>query len=109
MTKAPRGGDKSPQGDVFPTIPARFVEELLGRVDLSPEARAACLAEAGIPEDALSNPRFRSSAAQFSSLYLAARRAGQDELFGYFERKVPPGSYASLVRILTRCSDVAAG
>ena len=41
-------------------------------------------------------------------VHAALSRALDDELFGYFARPVPRGTFATLVRLLTGCADVRA-
>src|SRR5262245_10898524 len=89
---------------VRPTIPARYLAELLARTGL--DARRT-LAAAGIPGDAWAVPRFRASVEQFERLYSVARRAAGDELFGYLAQPVPPGTYALAMRLATGSRDLA--
>lgn len=74
---------------VRPTIPARYVEEILAR---TPD-RERILARAAIPAGA------RISVEQFERLHRELRRAG-DEMFGYLASPVPSGAYAALMHLL---------
>jgi AraC-like DNA-binding protein len=67
----------------------------------------AVIAQASLPEDMLDVPQLRLSALQYARLYDVFRRAIDDEVFGFFQRKVPVGAYATLLELLTRCSTVA--
>src|SRR4051794_20485748 len=91
---------------VRPTIPIAYVADVAQRCG----ARAAvsrALADAAIAPGALSS-RLRISIAQLERFHASLSRALDDELFGYFARPVPRGSYATLVRLLTGCADVTA-
>lgn len=92
---------------VRPTIPVRYLIEMGARSGASAPNIAAALAESGLPGGALRMRRLRISIAQFETFYDVLRRRIGDELFGYSERPVPPGSYATLVRLLTGCADLS--
>jgi AraC-like DNA-binding protein len=90
-----------------PTIPIRYLAEMAARArPRSAVTRALGMAE--LPHGALVLPRFRASIAQIDTFYRVLARGIDDELFGYFARKVPPGAYATLVRLLTGTTHVAA-
>jgi AraC-like DNA-binding protein len=86
---------------VRPTIPARYLAELLERsgVDVPSALKAA-----GLPPGAHVLPRFRASAEQVVRLYSVVRRMCGDELFGFMRRTVPPGTYAVAMRFATGCA-----
>src|SRR5687767_10558648 len=91
-----------------PTIPLRYLAEMAARSGASRVVIARALERASLPADALDAPRLRASVVQLERYYLALRRAIDDELFGFFARKVPPGAYATLVPLLTGAVDVKA-
>lgn len=91
-----------------PTIPARYAREALDRLPLDDAARTRILRDAGLPALVPRGARRRLTAKQFASVYRGAIRAGSDESLGYAAHATPPGSYAYLVRSLTRCTDLAA-
>jgi AraC-like DNA-binding protein len=88
------------------TIPVRYAAEMMRRPALPPDRVRALLAEAALPEEMLEVPQFRLSVVQFARLHGVVRRALQDELFGFFQRPVPIGAYATLIALITRCSTV---
>ena len=89
-----------------PTIPIRYLAEMAARSGASRAQVSRALAQAGLPNDALRWPRLRVSVLHLERYYSVLRRQMDDEAFGFFERKVPPGAYATLVRLLTGCIDV---
>jgi AraC-like DNA-binding protein len=90
---------------VRPTIPARYLVELLAHTGVD---AAALLASAGLPPKASIRDRFRASVEQFERLYALTMRVGDDELFGFFEQKVPRGAYAATLRLATGSRDLGA-
>jgi AraC-like DNA-binding protein len=91
---------------VRPTIPIRYLTELVRRSAATAAAISRAAAAGSIPRAALGLPRLRVSVLQLERFYAALRRETQDELFGYFARPVPPGSYATLARLLTGSVDL---
>ncbi len=89
---------------VRPTIPARYLAELLARTGLD---RARTLAAAGLPANATALRKFRVSVEQFERLYTVACKACDDEMFGLFASRVPRGTYAVAIRMATRSRDLA--
>jgi AraC-like DNA-binding protein len=92
---------------VRPTIPARYLADVLARARLGERREAQLLRESGLPPRAHALPRFRISVEQFERVYRVVRKACDDEMFGFFERPVPPGAYAVLLRSAIRCGTVA--
>src|SRR5687768_12292374 len=89
-----------------PTIPIRYLREMLERGRLRRAVVGRVLAEASLSPAILREPRFRVSPAQLERFHRALVRAGGDELFGYLERPVPPGAYATLLGLLTGADQV---
>jgi AraC-like DNA-binding protein len=91
----------------LPTIPVRYLAEMCARSGATQSAIARALGEASLPPSALRHSGLRVSVIQLERFYRALRRETGDEMFGYFERPVPPGSYATIVRLMTSCGDIA--
>jgi AraC-like DNA-binding protein len=89
------------------TVPIRYLAEIADRSGPRSRGVAGAIAAAGLSRDALRRPRLRVTVAQVKAFYEALRRATDDELFGYFERPVPVGAYASLLWLLTGMPDLA--
>jgi AraC-like DNA-binding protein len=94
----------SSQYFVRPTIPARYLVELLAQSGVN--ARR-CLTGVGLPPELDALPRFRASVEQFERLYRVALKACGDELFGFCRRAAPAGTYASAMRLATGSRDLA--
>ncbi|WP_394827272.1 helix-turn-helix domain-containing protein [Pendulispora albinea] len=88
------------------TVPIRYVTEMCSRIEPAIVARA--LRNAGIAARKGHVGGFRVTGAQVLAVYETIVRATDDELFAMMQRPVPRGSYATLVRMLTRVRDVAA-
>jgi AraC-like DNA-binding protein len=108
--EAPRGRSWDEEGAALarPTIPVRYLAEMVARSGLGARERRGALAAAGLPEDALELGGLRASLLQFERFYAYLRGACDDELFGYLARPVPPGAYVTLLHMLSRTRDVAA-
>jgi hypothetical protein len=89
---------------VRPTIPARYLAELLARTGLD---RVRTLSAAGLPANATALRKFRASVEQFERLYTVACRACDDEMCGLFAHRVPRGTYAVAIRMSPRSRDLA--
>jgi AraC-like DNA-binding protein len=87
------------------TIPVRYLSEMLARAGMMGERARAILLQADLPEEILEVPQFRCSVLQYARLYHVLRRSLDDEVFGFFRRPVPVGAYATLLSLLSRCSD----
>lgn len=70
---------------------------------LPPDARRLALARGGLTETALADGALRVPQDRYRALFDAAVREGDDELFGFLQRPVPRGTFATLVRTLARC------
>jgi AraC-like DNA-binding protein len=79
------------------TVPIRYLAEIAERSG----GAGAAIAAAGLSDDALRRPRLRVTSAQVKAFYEVLRREKDDELFGFFERPVPVGAYASMLWLLT--------
>jgi AraC-like DNA-binding protein len=90
---------------VRPTIPARYLAELIAHTGLP---RRRMLAAAGLPPDACALRRFRVSVAQFERLYAVVRDAADDEMFGFLAGRAPRGTYALAMRLATGAGELAA-
>jgi AraC-like DNA-binding protein len=92
---------------MLPTVPIRYLAELADRSGPRSRGVAGAIAAAGLSREALRRPRLRVTVLQVKAFYEALRRANDDELFGFFERPVPVGAYASLLWLLTGMPDLA--
>jgi AraC-like DNA-binding protein len=92
---------------VRPTIPIRYLAEISDRSRAPARSVRAALAAAALPRSALGVPQLRVSVLQVKAFHEVLRRETGDELFGYFERPVPVGAYATLLRLLTESSHLA--
>jgi len=93
---------------VRPTIPIAYVADIVARCRATPRAIAGALAAGDIPARALASRRMRVSIVQLERFHAALGRAGDDEVFGFFARPVPRGSFATLLALLVDCDDVRA-
>lgn len=100
MTEALETGD----GTTRATIPNRYLREMLGNV----ADPASLLVGAGLGASWLEHPGLRATGEATAAVYRAVVRTLDDELFGYFTRPVPRGTYATLVRLMTGCRNVRA-
>src|SRR5438105_15609554 len=91
-----------------PTIPVRYLLDVLDRTKPAAAVRARAIDAAGMSARALRSPRMRLSIAQWERIHEVLIEANDDELFGWFARPVPAGAFATLVRSLTGCAAVAA-
>jgi AraC-like DNA-binding protein len=89
-----------------PTIPIRYLIEVIDRARPSAGARRRVLAAVAVSPSALESPRMRLSIAQWERFHASLSKALDDETFGFLARPVPVGAYATLVRLLTGCVDV---
>src|SRR5262249_9104571 len=90
---------------IAPTVPIRYVAEMCVRAPRAVVQRA--LRRAGIAERSAWAAGFRVTGAQTLTVYETIVRETEDELFGAMRKPVPRGSYATLVRMLTRVRDIA--
>src|SRR5258708_5548000 len=90
-----------------PTIPVRYLAEVLDRCRPSEETVARVFEAGAIPHGALRSRRMRLSIAQWARVHEVLTRDNDDELFGFFSRPVPRGAFATLLRSLTGCVDIA--
>jgi AraC-like DNA-binding protein len=90
------------------TIPVRYAREALARLGVAAAERTHILRAAGIAPGLVRAGGGRLTGSQFARLHRRAVAASGDESLGYAEHRTPVGSFAFLVRSLTRCPDVAA-
>jgi AraC-like DNA-binding protein len=96
-----------PKGEsLSPSVPIRYVSEMCARAPRAVVRRA--LRRAAVHERDLRDANVRVTGAQALAVYETIVRATDDELFGAMAKPVPRGSYAALVRMLTRVRDAAA-
>ncbi|AMS18006.1 AraC family transcriptional regulator [Pseudomonas chlororaphis] len=95
-----------PHWIVAPTIPARFVREMLGQLRLDADARAALLERCDLPREALRDG-YRVAPLNYRALSRLAVGVGADEALGFFARTVPPGSFEQLLRLLVHLPTLA--
>jgi AraC-like DNA-binding protein len=95
-----------PHWIVAPTIPARFVREMLVQLRLDNGARAALLGRCDLPREALRDG-YRVAPLNYRALSRLAVGVGADEAFGFFVRPVPPGSFEQLLRLLVHLPTLA--
>jgi AraC-like DNA-binding protein len=96
-----------PARAISPTVPVEYLDDMLDRSRASSEIRAACLRAAGIDPALARSPRLRLTSERFVAAYTTLRAAIADELFGFFARPIPIGSYATLARLVVGSRDVA--
>lgn len=95
-----------PHWIVAPTIPARFVREMLGQLHLDASARAALLERCDLPIEALRDG-YRVAPLNYRALSRLSVGLGADEAFGFFARPVPLGSFEQLLRLLVHLPTLA--
>ncbi|SDY40057.1 AraC family transcriptional regulator [Pseudomonas sp. NFIX28] len=95
-----------PHWIVAPTIPARFVREMLAQLRLDNGARATLLGRCDLPREALRDG-YRVAPLNYRALSRLAVGVGADEAFGFFARPVPPGSFEQLLRLLVHLPTLA--
>lgn len=91
---------------VAPTIPTRYVAELLAHSGAKAGLRGDILTAADIDPASLEIERHRITYAQFSTVYWLLRKSLDDEMFGWLARPVPPGAWATQMALLTACADI---
>lgn len=87
-----------------PTIPVRYVREMLEAVPA--EERRALLQQAGLGSTDPHDDPTRVSGVAMELLHHAVARRTDDELYGAFERAVPRGSYATVLKLACRAADL---
>jgi AraC-like DNA-binding protein len=102
----PTDGSSRPDAALArPTIPVPYLAEMAAHAERRAVARA--LADARLPKGVLRHARARVTIPQLEAYHRSLRRGMNDELFGYFERPVPVGAFAVLLRLLAGGEDVA--
>ena len=87
-----------------PTIPVRYVREMLEAVPAAD--RDPLLQQAGLGAIDTREDLVRVSGAAMELLHHAVARRTDDEVYGAFERPVPRGSYATVLRMACQASDL---
>ena len=78
--------------------PIAFIQAMVRAYEQRGQSPRAALAKAQIPPNLLQNPDAKVSALQMEWMSEAAMRELDDEALGWFERRLPWGSYGMLVR-----------
>lgn len=89
-----------------PTIPLRYLQEMLQAVPA--EQGRHLLAQIGLGTLDPSRAQGRVSGASVERLHHQVVRHLDDELYGYFERPVPRGSYLAVLRMACQAPDLRA-
>jgi len=82
------------------TISVVFVRAAMSKLPAGSAGRELVLTQAGIPEELLSLPQARVSAAQFAAVWLGVVKVLDDEFFGLDSRNMRRGSFALLCHAL---------
>jgi AraC-like DNA-binding protein len=91
---------------VSPTVPVRYLDEMVERSHATRDVAAACMRAAGLDPARPRSPVERITAERFTAAYKSLRDALDDEMFGFFARAVPPGAYATMARLLVGVRDL---
>lgn len=83
-----------------------FVQAALYGLRGQPERIEAVLAEAGIPEEQLTDSSTRVAATAFAKLWLAVARELDDEFLGHDSHGMPTGSFALICRGLIQATSL---